>query len=150
MEIASIKALLDACYQAKRVRELLPALPNGVTPSFIQYLDVIESLECQGGPVRVSDISDALKLPRPGVTRTVREMEDRGYLKKTGSDTDGRITYLSVTDAGRALSETYNSLFFSRLAPLLEDISEADAACTVRTIQKLYTVMAERRVSLER
>lgn len=150
MEIASIKALLDACYQAKRVRELLPALPDGVTPSFIQYLDVIESLERQGGPVRVSDISDALKLPRPGVTRTVREMEDRGYLKKTGSDTDGRITYLSVTDAGRALSETYNSRFFSRLAPLLEDISEADAACTVRTIQKLYTVMAERRVSLER
>ena len=27
MTIATIKSLLDACYQAKRVRELLPALP---------------------------------------------------------------------------------------------------------------------------
>ena len=41
MKITTIKALLDACYQAKRVRELLPALPKGVTPSYIQYLDTI-------------------------------------------------------------------------------------------------------------
>ena len=96
MTIKTIKALLDACYQAKRVRELLPALPNGVSPSFIQYLDVIEGLESKGVRVKISDISDALDLPRPGVTRTVKEMEDGGYLKKTASDRDGRITYLSI------------------------------------------------------
>ena len=70
MTIKTIKALLDACYQAKRVRELLPALPNGVSPSFIQYLDVIEGLESKGVRVKISDISDALDLPRPGVTGT--------------------------------------------------------------------------------
>ena len=48
MEIKTIKALLDACYQAKRIRDLLPALPQGVTPSYIHYLDTIESLEEQG------------------------------------------------------------------------------------------------------
>ena len=52
MTIKTIKALLDACYQAKRVRELLPALPNGVSPSFIQYLDVIEGLESKGVRVK--------------------------------------------------------------------------------------------------
>ena len=30
MKTESIKALLDAYYQAKRIRELLPALPDGV------------------------------------------------------------------------------------------------------------------------
>lgn len=48
MTISMIKALLDACYQAKRARELLPALPKGVTSSYIQYLDTIETLERQG------------------------------------------------------------------------------------------------------
>ena len=48
MKVEQIKALLDACYQAKRVRELLPALPKGVASSYIHYLDTIESLE-QGG-----------------------------------------------------------------------------------------------------
>ena len=63
MTSQNIKALLDACYQGKRVRELLPPLPHGVRPSYVQYLDVIETLESCGIRVKVSDISDTLHLP---------------------------------------------------------------------------------------
>lgn len=77
-----IKRMFDACYQAKRTREMLPPLPEGVRSSFIQYLDTIQSLEGQGVQVKVSDISDAMELPRPGVTRTVKEMEEKDTLRK--------------------------------------------------------------------
>lgn len=150
MTIQNIKDLLDACYQGKRVRELLPPLPRGVRPSYVQYLDVIETLESHGVRVKVSDISDTLHLPRPGVTRTVKEMEDKGYLRKIASEEDGRVTYLAIPDSGKRLSQIHNAQFFAQLAPLLADISDEDAACTVRTIQKLYDVMSERSDSLER
>lgn len=150
MTIQNIKDLLDACYQGKRVRELLPPLPRGVRPSYVQYLDVIETLESHGVRVKVSDISDTLHLPRPGVTRTVKEMEDKGYLRKIASEEDGRVTHLAITDSGKRLSQIHNAQFFAQLAPLLADISDEDAACTVRTIQKLYDVMSERSDSLER
>ena len=150
MTIQNIKDLLDACSQGKRVRELLPPLPRGVRPSYVQYLDVIETLESHGVRVKVSDISDTLHLPRPGVTRTVKEMEDKGYLRKIASEEDGRVTYLAITDSGKRLSQIHNAQFFAQLAPLLADISDEDAACTVRTIQKLYDVMSERSDSLER
>ena len=94
MKTESIKALLDACYQAKRIRELLPALPEGVSPSYIQYLDVIEHLAHRGVRVKISDISDALNIPRPGVTRTVKEMVDVGYLQKKRFR-NGRARHLS-------------------------------------------------------
>ncbi len=149
MKIQTIKAMFDACYQAKRVRELLPALPKGVTPSYIHYLDTIESLEQQGAQVKVSDISDALNLPRPGVTRTVKEMESKGYLCKRTSQKDGRITYISITQAGKQLSQKYNEQYFNRLAPFLEDIPEEDVNCTIRTIERFYRVMTERRNSVE-
>ena len=149
MTTENMKALLDACYQAKRVRELLPALPKGVSPSYIHYLDTIEELERRGVRVKVSDISDALNLPRPGVTRTVKEMEDKGYLKKIASEQDGRVTYLSITESGRQLSQVHNTEFFAQLAPLVADISDADAACTVQTIEKIYKIMSERKNSLE-
>ena len=148
MTISMIKALLDACYQAKRARELLPALPKGVTSSYIQYLDTIETLERQGVRVKVSDIIDALHLPRPGVTRTVKELEDKGYMQKSSSEEEGRVTYLTITEQGRKLSQTFNEQFFAQLAPMLGDIPDEDAACTIRTIQALYDVMAERRVTL--
>ena len=63
MNIALIKRMMDACYQAKRVRDLLPVLPDGVLPSFIQYLDAIQTLEQQGIQVKVSDLSNARRDP---------------------------------------------------------------------------------------
>ena len=149
MDIQTIKAMFDACYQAKRIRELLPALPEGVTPSYIHFLDTIETLEQQGTQVKVSDISDALQIPRPGVTRTVKEMESKGYLCKHTSASDGRVTYITITPAGKQLSHKYNEQYFNRLAPLLGDISEADARCTIQTIERFYRVMAERSIVIE-
>ena len=140
-----IKRMFDACYQAKRTREMLPPLPEGVRSSFIQYLDTIQSLEGQGVQVKVSDISDAMELPRPGVTRTVKEMEEKGYLKKMASEADGRVTYISITDEGRKLSQKYDRDYFSELAFCLSDISEEDADCMIQTIEKFYQIMCERR-----
>lgn len=148
MDIQTIKAMFDACYQAKRIRDLLPALPKGVAPSYIHFLDIIESLEQQGMKVKVSDISDALKLPRPGVTRTVKEMEAKGYLYKCTSTKDGRVTYLSLTEAGKQLSDLYNKQYFSLLAPFLASIPEEDVHCTIQTIEQFYRIITERRISV--
>ncbi len=149
MTTRNIKHLLDAFYQAKRVRELMPPLPKGVTPAFIHYLDTIAALQQQGVRVKVSDISDALHIPRPGVTRTVKDMVDGGYLEKAASEEDGRVTYLTITEKGRMLSQVFDSAFFAQLTPLLADVSDEDAATTIRTIEKVYQVMSERRIHFE-
>ena len=145
MTIELMKKMMDACYQAKRIREMLPPLPQGVTSSYIRYLDIIQRLERKGSQVKVSDLSDTLGIPRPGVTRTVKEMEDKGYLKKEISEEDRRITYLFITEQGKKLSEKYNEQVFDELLSLAQDISEEDAECTIRTIHKIYEMMSERR-----
>ena len=150
MTIETIKRMLDACYQGKRIRDMLPPLPKGVTFSYIQYLDVIQSLERNGIHVKISDISDALNLPRPGVTRTVKDMEARGLLTKQTSPEDGRVTYLTITEAGRALSRKYDAEYFSSLVPALEVIPEEDAETMIRTIEIFYQIMVERRDSHEK
>ena len=140
-----VKRMFDACYQAKRIRELLPPLPQGVMPSYIQYMDTIQKLEKQGIQIKISDISSVMNLPRPGVTRTVKEMETKGYLHKFASKEDGRVTYISITDEGRKLSQKYDRDYFSELAFCLSDISEEDADCMIQTIEKFYQIMCERR-----
>lgn len=149
MTIELIKRMMDTCYLAKRVRDMLPPLPDGVMPSYIQYLDAIQKLEAKGLRVKVSDLSDALGLPRPGVTRTVKEMEAKGYLKKTASAEDGRVAYLSITEAGAQLSQTYDKQFFDALVPCLQGVPEADVETTIRTIEAFHQVFCERRTSLE-
>ena len=140
-----IKRMFDACYQAKRIREMLPPLPPGVMPSYIQYLDVIRKLEGQGTGVKVSDISDALNLPRPGVTRTVKEMGKKGYICKISSPDDGRVTYISATEEGEELSKKYDEYYFNDLRADLSDITEEEADGMIRTIEKFYKIMCGRR-----
>ena len=140
-----IKRMFDACYQAKRTRDMLPPLPEGVRSSFIQYLDTIQSLERQGVQVKVSDISDTMELPRPGVTRTVREMGEKGYLKKKASEEDGRVTYIAITKKGKELLQKYDEQYFKNLLPYMEEIPEEDAECMIQTIEKFYQIMCERR-----
>ena len=139
-----IKRMFDACYLAKRIREMLPPLPQGVMPSYIQYMDKIQTMEKQGICVKVSDISDALNIPRPGV------METKGYLKKLSSPDDGRVTFITLTEAGKALSRKYDEHYFNELSSYLDDISEEDADCMIRTIGKFYEIMSERREHYEK
>lgn len=150
MTVELIKRMMDTCYIAKRARDMLPDLPDGVMPSYIQYLEVVRKMEEQGLKAKVSDISDALNLPRPGVTRTVKDMEAKGYLIKQVSADDGRVTYLTVSQSGRELSKKYDVDYFGNLVPYFDGISQADAECTIRTIEKFYQVMCERRASFEK
>lgn len=150
MTTENIKAVLDACYRAKRIREMLPPLPEGVASSHIRCLDTVERLEAQGKSVKISDIADAMNLPLPGVTRTVKEMCEKGLLEKSASPHDGRVAHIVATDTGRRLKQIYTDSYFTQLAPLLADITDDDARCMVKTIDEIYDIMSERRVSLER
>lgn len=145
MDNRMIKRMLDACYQAKRIREMLPPLPSGVMPSYIHYLDVIDMMETEGISVKISDISDRLHIPRPGVTRTVKEMEKKGYLQKIASRDDGRVTYITATESGKELHQKFDAQYFTMLAPYMDAISEEEAENMIQTIEKFYQIMRERR-----
>ena len=115
MTVEHIKQLMDACYLAKRARDMLPPLPDPEVSKLIQ-----------------------------------KEMEAQGYLQKQVSAEDGRVTYLQLTAAGEQLSREYDADYFRALAPALDGISDADAVCTVRTLEAFYQVMYERRNTLEK
>lgn len=149
MTTDKIKRMIDACYLAKRIRELLPELPKGVAPSYIQYLDTIHKLQNQHISVKISDISNMLNIPKPGVTRTIKEMEAKGYVSKIASKEDGRITYIVITEKGESLFQKYDKKYYAELSQYLNDISEEDADCMIRTIEAFYKVMCERRIHLE-
>lgn len=140
-----IKEVMDACYLAKRVRDMLPKLPNGVTSSHIHYLDTIRRLESSKDRVRVSDISDELGLPRPSVTKTIKDMEKLGFIEKKTTQEDGRVVFISSTAAGKDLVDKYVDQCFGELSLEFADISDEDADHMIETIEKLYEVMSRRR-----
>ena len=55
MDTALIKDFFDCCRDAKKILELLPPLPQGLTPRHIQIIDTISQLEEKNGLVKISD-----------------------------------------------------------------------------------------------
>ena len=145
MQRDKIKKVMDACYLAKRVRDLLPKLPNGVTSTRIHYLDTIRKLELKTANVKVSDISDELGLPRPGVTKITKDMEKLGLVEKKAAKTDGIVVFIKITVSGKDLVDKYVDQYFGELSAELDDISDEDADNMIETIEKLYEVMKGRK-----
>ena len=145
MKSEKVKKMLDSCYMAKRILDMLPKLPEGVLPSYVRYLETIIELEEKNQKVKVSDVSEVLNLPRSGVTRTIHAMEEKGYLKKETAKHDGRVTYVTVTKEGKMIFEKYNKDYFQKLALCLSHVSNDEADCMIQTIEKFYEVMCEGR-----
>ena len=140
-----IKEVMDACYQAKRIRDMLPALPGGVTSYHFHYLDTLSKLEKTEGKVKASDISENLGLPRPSVTKTVKDMEKLGFVEKETTETDGRFVYIKTTRTGRDLVDKYVDEYFGNLSEDLGGITDEDADKMIEVVEKFYIVMSNRK-----
>ena len=66
MTIELIKRLLDACYEAKRIRDMLPAAAGRRDTILYPFSGCHRTDGNKRNFRKVSDISDALNLPRPG------------------------------------------------------------------------------------
>lgn len=62
-------------------------------------------------------------------------------MTKVNCEEDKRITYLTMTEKGRKLSQKYDEDFFKDLALDLDEIPSEDAECMIRTIEKFHDIM---------
>lgn len=141
MDTALTKQFFDCCHFARKILDLMPPLPEGMTPRHIRIIDVIFRLENAGSPVRVSDISAEMKATRPSVTRLVAELAALGTVEKTASPTDGRVTYVRLTKKGRAYYDFYVKEYHQWVSAHLEGVTPEDIAVTARTFKKFYAAL---------
>ena len=159
MDTALIKDFFDCCRDAKKILELMPPLPQGLTPRHIQIIDTISQLEEKNGLVKISDISTALHVTRPSITRLVSELAAAGYAQKAGSVTDGRVTYVALTNKGKSCCDfyvkRYHNWVSSQLTGIkpyvkryhnwvssqLTGIKPDDLICAAKTIRSFYAAL---------
>ena len=87
-----------------------------------------------------------LGLPRPSVTKTIKDMENLGFVKKISTKEDGRVVYIQITDSGKSLIDKYVDEYFTTLSKELIDITDEEADMMIEVVEKMYAVMSKRKV----
>ena len=81
----------------------------------------------------VSMIAKKMQIPQPAVSRTLRSLENGGYLQREVCRSDRRNTYVSLTDAGKAAVQEADQKRFTK----------EEAEQLMALLQRLYAAAAE-------
>jgi DNA-binding MarR family transcriptional regulator len=112
----------------------------GLTPSQVSALATIEEF----GPIRMSDLAGYELIGAPVATRVVASLQELGLVQKAHGSTDGRVSLIELSIAGR---ETLNELWSERAAGLtarIERLQPEQVAVLTAALPVLETLVRDR------
>jgi DNA-binding MarR family transcriptional regulator len=90
------------------------------------------------GKLRMADLANLLLVSKSGVTRLVDRVEQAGLVKREFSPDDRRVTFASITDAGRDALARANPAFARGLAQaFLQHLTTSDVQCLRAALRKV-------------
>ena len=113
---------------------------TGLTPSQVSALATVEEF----GPIRMSDLAGHELIGAPVATRVVSSLQELGLVQKAQGSTDGRVSLIELSDAGRA---TLNELWSERAAGLtarIERLQPEQVAVLAAALPVLETLVRDR------
>jgi DNA-binding MarR family transcriptional regulator len=116
-----------------RLNRRMQAATGGLSHGLLSALAVIT----KHGPLRLSDLAQLDGVSAPSMTRTVAELEARGFVVRSADPMDGRAALIAAADAGTAAILDARSTRAQVIAELLSRLSDADAAAIAAALPAL-------------
>lgn len=89
------------------------------------------------------DLVRATGLRAPTVSITISKMENDGLVTRLADDYDLRSRRVYITDKGRAINASTRSAIRELESVAMQNISEDDAAITLKTLEKMFENIRE-------
>lgn len=98
------------------------------------------------GPARLTVLAAAEGVAQPSMTQLVQRLRAQGFVERVGDPEDGRVTLVTLTDAGRHVLAERRKARDARLAQLLATLPEEEQqalGAAIRTALPLVERMVE-------
>jgi DNA-binding MarR family transcriptional regulator len=89
------------------------------------------------GAMRLSDLSDHLRIAPRSATEVVDVLEERGLVERQPDPGDRRATMVALTEDGKQVGEAIRSARTSEAERFFGELSETDRAHLARILRKL-------------
>lgn len=107
-----------------RLNRRLQAATGGLSHGLLSALAVVT----KHGPLRLSDLAQLEGVSAPSMTRTIAELETRGFVVRRSDPVDGRAVLVEVAEAGAAAIRDARDTRARVMAALLDGLDDADRA----------------------
>ena len=146
------------------VEKAIPRITDPLPEAFAQLLNELDEMPLSNKPrqianpmafIRLSiilyrnnnptmgELSQALAVPLPTVTRVVEWFVDSGYAQRLSDASDRRIVRVSHTDKGRRLHEAISSLLAQSLQKIIGCLTEEEQITLLTLVRKLAAASAK-------
>jgi MarR family transcriptional regulator, organic hydroperoxide resistance regulator len=94
------------------------------------------------GPQKQSDLAEVMESDSATITRTVQRLERAGFVRRTPSTTDRRVTIVEPTAASHSLRREVEQVWNDLEARTLGDLDDDDRAEVLRVLGRLESNLA--------
>ncbi len=135
--MAEVEDSLPELFRAvsRKLRELSRATlaPWDIAPSHARALGTLDA----HGPMRLSELSDWLRIAARSTTEVVDALEQRGLAVRVPDAQDRRATLVELTDEGRRAADSIRVARAADAEAYFGSLSATDRANLVRILHKL-------------
>ncbi|WP_020628630.1 MarR family winged helix-turn-helix transcriptional regulator [Saccharomonospora halophila] len=89
------------------------------------------------GPQRQADLTAVLDADAPTVARSVRRLERAGFVRRSPSPVDGRVTIIEATPASVGLRQAVERIWADLERMTVADMDDSRQADTLRALEQL-------------
>lgn len=116
----------------------------GLRPSEIMVLYCIKrklAVEAEG--IRISDISNTLRVTPPTITQLMNDLEAKGYVDRGMDKEDRRAVRVRLTARGEQKIEEAAQAFLHLFAGLVEYLGEEDSKLLAELLSRVFVYFSE-------
>lgn len=121
----------------RRLKAIVKSSSNDLTYVQINYLEIIASKK----QIMLSELARIMNVSKAAITSIINILLEKGYIIKTPSKSDGRVSYISITDKYKHYRYPGMQLTREFMEKMSEALSEEELGQLKKilyTINKLY------------
>lgn len=94
----------------------------------------------ENGKITISELASRAKMLPSAISRTLKGLEERGYVERNVNKNDRRNTYVELTEAGRQLTEEARQTMSDFGKSVMSQVDEADMKRLISYLDNIYHI----------
>ncbi len=104
-------------------------------------------LYLMGGSLRAGELAAANAVTKPTVSAMIAGLRDRGWVSEAVDPSDGRVTRIVLTDAGRQRVSRFERQLADRLEALLPGVDPAEVRSVLDELYEAHATTRQERLA---